>query len=519
MTGTIVACLLAHLRLSLVALALATATSLPLGVWAARRAKAAPVVLGFVGVVQTIPGLALLAVMVPALAALAPVFLSVFGIRLPSIGALPAILALTLYGMLPILRNTVAALRGIDAPILEAADAVGMTARQKLWRVELPLAMPLVVAGLRTSAVWIVGTATLATPVGATSLGNLIFGGLQTRDLGSVLAGCVAAAALALALDATVATIERGLRERRAMLVRVGIAAIVFAVALAIGPALLGAGAAAPVRIGAKPFTEQYVLAEVLAASITRKAGLPVTVLPSLGSTVVFDALAAGDVDAYVDYSGTIWTTILREPTVPSDRRRMVDAIRERLESEHGVLVVGTLGFENAYCLALARAQATRLGTARVSDLAAHAPSLAIGADYEFFSRPEWRALETTYGLRFREQRTMDPSLLYEAVAGGAVDVVSAYSSDGRIAAYDLVVLEDERRAIPPYDALMLASARFAREHPEALAVIRELEGRIDAETMRRLNRAVDADGRAPADVAREFVDQAGGETRSSKAE
>ncbi|MGH7803676.1 MAG: glycine betaine ABC transporter substrate-binding protein, partial [Candidatus Binatia bacterium] len=263
-----------------------------------------------------------------------------------------------------------------------------------------------------------------------------------------------------------------------------------------------------PVRIGAKPFTEQYVLAEVIGGRIARATGEPVTVLPSLGSTVVFDALVAGDVDAYVDYSGTIWTTILRESGLPDDRRAMLETIRTRLEREHGVLVVGALGFENAYCLALAREKARRLAVARVSDLAAHSPSLAIGGDYEFFARPEWRSLETSYGLRFREQRTMDPSLLYEAAASGEVDVVSAYSSDGRIAAYDLVVLEDDRRAIPPYDAVILASARFARERPAALAALRALEGRIDPETMRRLNRAVDADGRAPAEVALELLDQ-----------
>src|SRR6185369_4173813 len=176
------------------------------------------------------------------------------------------------------------------------------------------------------------------------------------------------------------------------------------------------------------------------------------------------------------------------------------------LREQFGIAVVGALGFENAYALVMRNDRAAQAGVTRISDLAPRAPELAIAGDYEFFSRPEWSALTRVYGLRFREQRSMDPSLMYGAVAGGDVDVASAFSTDGRIAALDLRVLDDDRGAIPPYDAVMLASARLAREEPEVVAALRTLDGAIDAATMRRLNAAVDADGRAPEAVARDFL-------------
>ena len=206
--------LAAHLELSLAALALAAVLSVPVGIRVARRGGAANAVLAAASVVQTIPGLALLAIMVPLLANLGALIREPLGVKLRGIGVAPALVALTLYGMLPILRNTVTGLAGVDPAVREAAQGVGMTPRQSLLRVEIPLALPVIVAGLRTSAVWIVGTATLSTPVGATSLGNFIFSGLQTRNQTAVLVGCAAAALLALLLDQVIRMLEAGVRRR-----------------------------------------------------------------------------------------------------------------------------------------------------------------------------------------------------------------------------------------------------------------------------------------------------------------
>lgn len=486
-----------HLALVVIALLAGALLSVPLGVLAHRRPALGRVALGAAGVLQTIPGLALLAIMVPALGGLA----ALTGAAIPSIGVLPATIALVLYSALPILRNTVVGLAGVDAAQVEAARAVGMTPWQQLRLVELPLAAPVIVAGLRTATVWTVGMATLSTPVGAPSLGNLIFGGLQTRSAAAILVGCGAAACLALGLDALIRGAERLVAARRGKLA-LALAGSLLALCLAV--AAPRRGPRPPVRLGAKPFTEQYVLAELLACAVRERAGEQTEALRSLGSTVAFDALRSGQLDAYVDYSGTLWLTVLGREDVPP-RDRLLTELGAALEREHGVHVLGTLGFENTYALAMRAADARRLGVQRISQLAAHAPRLRIGADYEFFHRPEWASIEREYGLRFAEKLTMDPTLLYAAAGQGEVDVVTAYSTDGRIDAFDLATLVDDRGAIPPYDAVLLVSARLAAERPSTVEALRGLLGRIDAAAMRRMNAAVDAAGRTPEEVAAEF--------------
>ncbi len=482
----------AHLQLALAGLGLALAVSLPLGIAASRRPRLAAAALGSASVIQTIPSLALLAIMVPLLAA---------------IGFLPAWIALTLYAALPILRNTVTGIAGVEPALREAARGVGMTPGQQLRRVELPLALPVIVAGVRTAAVWTVGTATLSTPVGAPSLGNLIFAGLQTRNEALVVVGCVGAALLALGLDQTIGLLERGVRERSRGWTRLALALLV-AFAVAALSALVGASAPAsqPIRIGAKPFTEQYVLAELLAGFVERETGQRSEPLHGLGSTVLFDALRGGELDVYVDYSGTLWATILARRGPPPERAQLLADVSEALAREHGVHVTAALGFENTYALALRRERAEALGVRRISELVPHAPALEIGGDYEWFQRAEWRALRAAYGLAFHSTRTMDPTLMYAALAEDEVDVISAYSSDGRIAAYDLLLLEDDRGAIPPYDAVVLVSAGLATRVPAVVAALRALDGAIDADAMRRMNLAVDRDGRTPREVAREFL-------------
>jgi osmoprotectant transport system permease protein len=490
--------LTAHLQLTLLALLVGTAFSLPAGVLVFRLKWLDQPVLGTASIVQTIPSLALLAVMVPALAALG----------FQSIGFLPAFIGLTLYSVLPILRNTVTGLASVDPALVEAARGVGMTPGQRLRRVELPLAMPVILAGIRTSTVLTVGVATLSTPVGAPSLGNYIFSGLQTRNLTAVLVGCVAAAVLALCLDGLVRAIGAAFAERRrgwatALLALVGVLYAYTGVSLAGG---LRGSETGRVVIGAKTFTEQYILSQILAGHIGAVTGTPSEVVSSLGSTVAFDALRAREIDAYVDYSGTIWATIMKRESVSVGRAEVLDEVSRFLREEHGVEVAGALGFENAYALVMRRQQAEQLGIRRIGDLTAHARRLVLGSDYEFLSRPEWAALRDTYGLTFASARPMDSSLMYQAAASGQVDVISAFSTDGRIEAFDLLVLEDERGAIPPYDAIILAGPRLLGERPDVVAALRQLTGTIDADSMRRMNFAVDQEGRSPAQVAAEFL-------------
>jgi osmoprotectant transport system permease protein len=248
------------------------------------------------------------------------------------------------------------------------------------------------------------------------------------------------------------------------------------------------------------------VLGEIIAQHARAETGASVELTQSLGSSVVFDALVDGSIDVYVDYSGTIWANVMKRADAPPPRPEMLAQIASFLSERHGITLVCALGFENAYALAMRRDRSRALEIRSLSELAGPAPRLAIGGDYEFFGRPEWRKIQQIYGLKFREQRSMDSSLMYEAVQGGAVDVISAFTTDGRIAAFDLILLDDERHAIPPYDAIVLAGSRVARERPDLLKALRALEGRIDAAQMRRMNLAVDRDGQAPRRVAAEFL-------------
>jgi osmoprotectant transport system permease protein len=485
-----------HVAVSVTALILGLAISLPLALLATRRPSLRNLLLGAASIVQTIPSLALLALFYPLLLGLAALCDRLFGAGFSALGFLPSVLALTLYSMLPVLRNTITGLNGVDSAIKEAALGVGMTRRQSLTMVELPLALPVIMAGVRTAAIWVIGAATLSTPIGQTSLGNYIFTGLQTQNWVFVLFGCVAAAVFALAVDQFLALTEAGLSRRKRAWVTGG----------ALGLLLLTIGALVPVlsqpratyAIGTKPFTEQYVLAALIEQRL-RDAGLSAATREGLGSSVIFNALRSGEIDAYVDYSGTVWTNQMHRNDV-KPRAEVLAEMAAWLSREHGIKMLGGLGFENAYALAMPRARAQALGIRSLADLAGRAQSLSIAGDYEFFGRPEWDAVRKTYGINFREQRQMQPEFMYSAVANGEVDVIAGYTSDGRIAQFDLAVLDDPKHAIPPYDAVLLISPRRADD--EALVnALRPLVDAIDVTMMQGAN--LRAAGASPGEAAR----------------
>jgi osmoprotectant transport system permease protein len=481
-----------HVLLAAAALGLAMAVALPLALVAARRPRLATIALGITGVVQTIPGLALLALFYPLLLGLS----GVLGGGVPALGFLPALLALTLYALLPILRNGIAGLQGIDPGVLRAADAIGMTSRQRFALVEAPLAAPVAMAGVRTAAVWTIGTATLATTVGYPTLGNPIFAGLQIERWDLVLAGCIAAALLALAADAVLGMIERGIAQRRRGPILLGTALVAAGLVLAAAP--LVRPSAPTVVVGAKNFSEQYILARVIGLRL-EEAGYRVRYREGLGSAVAFRALVSGDIDVYVEYAGTVWTGAMgRHDTLP--RAGMLDAIGQWMAAGPETTVIGPLGFENAYALAM-RPDA---GIRTIDALASRAPQLALGADLEFLDRPEWAALRRAYGLSFRDARAYNPTFMYRALTSRQADVISAFSSDGRIAAEGLVVLTDTRQAIPRYDAILLAAPKRAHEARFG-AALRPLVDAIGVDDMRRANLMVDrdADKQTPEAAAR----------------
>lgn len=490
-----------HLLLSVSALVIGIAISIPLGIAATRQPRLRGPVLGVAGLVQTVPSMALLALMVPLLGGL--------------IGFVPAFVALTLYSMLPVLRNTVTGILEIDPAMTEAARGVGMTDRQSLLWVELPLAAPIIIAGVRTATVWVVGMATLSTPVGAPSLGNYIFLGLQTRNWVAVLFGCVFAAVLAIVLDQLIRVLEVAAARRSRRLAWLAVLGLVVIVVGGLYPAIGSlrgsevrdarpAGSAArsnddgPVlaghrlTVGSKGFTEQYILAGLLKRQL-ESAGASVDLRPNMGSTILFDALKNDTVDISVDYSGTIWAAIMKN-SEPIDRAEMLIEVAAYLKNEHRVITLGRLGFENAYALAVSRPWAAELGVRSIDDLTPLAGRLTVGGDPEFFGRLEWSRVREIYGLGAVRTRGMDSTFMYGAVRDGEVDVISSYSTDGRIAAFDLVVLSDPRQAFPPYDAILLVSPRTAR-NPAVIDTLLPLINSVTDDMMRAANKMVDVDG------------------------
>jgi len=492
-----------HVLVSVSALALGLSVSLPLALVGRRRTVLRGLLLAAASVFQTIPGLALLALFYPMLVALSGLTEKLFGRGFSALGFLPAVLALAIYSMLPVLRNTVIGLEGVDPRLRDAARVTGGKPSRVLWDIELPLAMPVIMAGIRTSAVWVIGTATLSTPIGQTSLGNYIFAGLQTQNWVFVLFGCVAAAALALVVDQLLALMEHGVVAHSRVRIAGGGAGLVLVVLAALVPAH-GLGQARYV-IGAKPFTEQYVLAALIKQRLGAH-GLIAHQRDGLGSGVIFNALSVGDIDVYVDYSGTLWANEMHRSEV-RPRAEVLAEVSRWLQTTHGIRVLGALGFENAYALAMPRAHAEKLGIRSIADLAAHAPELSIAGDYEFFERPEWKSIRDVYGLRFRTQRTMQPDFMYQAARAGEVDVVSAYTSDGRIAQFDLAVLDDPKHAILPYDAILLIAPKPARDQALA-AALKPLVGGISVQLMRAASLRASRGDTFPGEAARWLGEQ-----------
>jgi osmoprotectant transport system permease protein len=316
-----------------------------------------------------------------------------------------------------------------------------------------------------------------------------------------VLFGCLAAAVLALAVDQLLALIETGLRERSRVRVTFGGIGIAALVAATLVPSM--ARSQSSYIVGAKTFAEQYVLSALISQRL-RAAGFSASSREGLGSNVIFDALVSDDIDVYVDYSGTLWANQFHHTDI-KPREELLGELKAKLAAQK-VTLLGELGFENAYALVMPRKRADALGIRSIADLASHAGSLSIAADYEFFSRPEWARLQKAYGLAFRAQRQMQPDFMYAAAASGEVDVIAGYTSDGLIAKYDLVVLDDPKHAIPPYDAIVLLAPKRASDQALRNA-LQPLLGKIEISAMREANlRAAGGDGSSSPDTVARWL-------------
>lgn len=500
-----------HLILTAVPTAIAIAIGVPLGILAARTRWLRGPLLGMAGILQTIPSLAMLALLLALL---------------QQIGSLPAIIALTLYALLPIVRNTLAGLESVSAEIVEASLGIGMTYRQQLWLIKLPLALPVIMAGIRTAAVISVGIATLAAFIGAGGLGQFITRGLALSDTRLILLGAVPAGLLALLVDGMLAATEwsfrptpqrnrGGLKEKLkplamtlpALLVIVPLAAYWTSNSTAPAQAQNGLEGRPTIRIGTKNFTEQFILGHLIEQLIEAHTNLEVERDFGLGGTMIsHEALVSGEIDLYPEYTGTALTTILKHEAV-SDLNQVMRIVRQSYQERWDVQWLVPFAFNNTYTITVRESAAVRYGWEKISDLIPMVGQLTAGFTSEFMERPDgYPGLQKVYGLSFGAVRDMETTLMYEAIRRRAVDVICAFATDGRIAAYDLKPLQDNRKFFPAYHAAPVVRSDVLRSHPEIRSALLPLADLLDDPTMRRLNYEVDENKRSPREVAHQFL-------------
>ncbi len=514
-----------HVLLVAVSTLVAVALGVPLGVFAARRPRLSAPLVGLANVVQTVPSLAMFGFLLPV-----PL--------LGGVGARAAIVVLILYGLLPIVRTTIAGLTGIDRSIREAGVAMGMAPGELLWQVELPLALPSIVAGVRVAAVVGVGSATIAAAIGAGGLGEYIYRGLSMVDSTVILAGAIPAALLALAVDGGLLWVERRLsarRHSRSRRLAAGLAVAVIAIVVISSSALAGRSARTIV-VGSKNFTEQVILGELVAQTIERKTGLAVQRRLNLGGTLICDrALLGGDIDVYVEYTGTSLTAVFHQPlsTDPKSAsgsredgefssaaarangggatralgKDVYDRVRD-LYARTGRTLLPPLGFDNTFAILVRGRDARALGLRTIDDAARETPRWRAGFGYEFLDRPDgYPGLAKTYGLRFLDSpHVMDLTLSYRALASGQVDLIAGDATAGLIKGLDLFRLEDNRHYFPPYDAAPVARAETLLRYPRVRLALDALAGRISAADMQAMNYAADALHEDPATIAKRFL-------------
>lgn len=493
-----------HVVLVLLSTVAAVLIGVPAGIVAARRPRIGRAVLAIASIAQTIPSLALLGFLLPV----------------PFIGGIgqrTALVALFLYALLPIVRNTTTGLQQVDRASIEAAVAVGMTGWQRLRLVELPLALPAIVTGIRLATVIGVGTATIAAAIGAGGLGEYIFRGLSMVDPVMILAGAVPSAAIAILADLLIGASERWLqparprRSARALTAAAGLALVGLMLFSAAAWFLQAAPVAAPIVVASKNTTEQVILGELVAQLLEAEGEADVVRRLNLGGTFVCDAgLRSGAIDVYVEYTGTIVSALFKQD-VPAESPAALARARE-LYAARNVTVLPPLGFNNTFAMLVRGGQAREHGWQTIDDLRPFVASLRPGFGHEFLERADgYRGFVAAYDLPFASRPLgMELSLIYRALADGQVDLVAGDATSALIDRFDLVALRDTRHYFPPYDAVPVVRTSTLQARPALRRALARLSGRISDATMRSLNAAVDVEHQDVRDVVRHFVETLG---------
>lgn len=506
----IVALLLEHIQLTAMSVGLSLLIGVPLGILICYVKKLSKPVIGISNVIQAVPSMALLGFAIPFL----------------GIGLVPAVVTVLLYSLLPIIKNTYTGIDNIDRDLIESAKGIGLTRLQILTKVQIPLALPVIMAGVRISAVTAVGLMTIAAFIGAGGLGFLVFSGIRTVNNNQILAGAIPACLLALIVDGLAGQVERLVtpismqkggrgsvshmkKNRRNQKMILAVSAI--AVVGIFGFTALRSSREGERRIviGGKDFTEQSIVSHIVADVIEENTDIEVERRVELGGTqVCFSALKAGDIDLYIEYSGTAYGDTLKYP-VTNDVDEVYKTVKKDFKEQFDIEVLSQMGFNNTYTLAVKPETAEKYKLKTISDLAKVDDQLRFGATLEFLNRQDgFPGLAEEYGIAFQSEVGLDGSARYVALTNGETDVVDAFATDGLIKKFDLVVLEDDQQYFPPYYAMPIVRGEILEEYPELEEVLQEIGVKLTDEVMMELNYQVDELQKNPEDVAREFLDQ-----------
>ncbi|WP_028398951.1 osmoprotectant update ABC transporter permease/substrate-binding subunit OpuFB [Ectobacillus panaciterrae] len=487
--------LLEHVQISLIALFFSLIIAIPLGIYLTRKQRIAEFIIGFTGVLQTIPSLALLGLLIP-----------IFGI-----GTVPAVIALVGYALLPLLRNTYTGIKEVDPSLLEAASAMGMNRRKRLLKVELPLAIPVIMAGIRTATIFIIGTATIAALIGAGGLGDIILLGIDRNDYALVILGAVPSALLAIIFDLLLRQLER--ISFKKMMVASGAFAlfIILIIGSMIGPTFLK-GEQKTIVISGKFGTEPEILDNMYKLLIEENTDLKVELKPGLGPTsFVFNALKSEEIDIYPEFSGTVISDLLKEDPVSTNRKDVYKQAKEGMAEKFNMALLDPMKYNNTYALAVPQDFAEKYQLKKISDLVKVQLYVKAGFDPEFADRKDgYPGLAQEYGLHFDSVVTMDPSVRYHAINTGKVNLVVVYSTEGELEKNHLVVLEDDKNFFPPYQASPLLRKETIQKYPEIVPALNKLAGKITDSEMRRMNYEVSVERKSAESVARDFLTKSG---------
>lgn len=484
--------------LALIALFIAMLISIPIGILIAKKTRLKNFILATNGVIQTLPSLALLGILLP-----------VFGI-----GVKTSLIAIILYALLPIMRNTVAGVLAISPELIEAAKSLGLTRYQRIKLIELPLAMPLIVAGIRTATAMAIGIATLAALIGAGGLGDFIYEGLALNNINMILMGAIPAALLALFFDFVIGRVEHLLTHRHLIATKNRVRYISYAAVGTVAMALLIfflvpiiPDTKNQVRVGSKNFSEQLILGELIAQLLEDQTKLEVKRTFNLGGTFICHrAILNNEIDVYPEYTGTSYSVILNK-TGLTDPKEIYNYVSDTYLARFNLVWLDEFGFNNSNALAITAELAKKYDINTIDELVRYAPKLTIGVPADFMKRPDgFVGLKSNYHLEFDQVKLMDAGLMYKAIAAKEIDAIMAFSTDARLKSYNLVTLVDNKKLFPPYYAAPVVRKEFLKHHPEISKILKELGNKIDNQTMQALNYQVDIAHRSPREVAHEFL-------------